>query len=307
MLTHPLLLAALVLAVAAPSQAAPTAEGAAHAGASLFLQAIETPVIASLATSRPEDRLLELLDDQDASVRAEAAKTLRHYAQTDHRVKRRLEELLEDGRQPDEVRRECAKSLAWAAQDRSTADRILAVARDRRLSDGLRAAAFKSLYVAAGLRGVTDALRETLADGRETVEVRSAAAWALGHAAAEHDARRALIGTAQDRTLDASLRREAVKSLFHGLASNYDAENAVRALAEDAREPVEIREAAILELILKNQDRDAREFLDRTTRSQEPRLRAAAIKALGGLTLELARFFHLSHWHGRFIDPLEDQ
>jgi hypothetical protein len=35
-----------------------------------------------------------------------------------------------------------------------------------------------------------------------------------------------------------------------------------------------------------------------------PELRLKAGLALGGMTLELARFFHWPHWRRQFLDPL---
>lgn len=285
------------------------AAAAFHAAASLPpLNLLRTlaPAEFSALSGDPQDRLLELLDDANPVVRAEAAKALRHYAQTDYDVQRRLIAVASSRAEVEGVRREAVKSLAWAAQSGDAERTLLRLAEDSAELDGLRAIALKSLYVAAGRDH--EARRTLLAAlERGGKDLREAAAWSLAWATADWNAKRELVSVASSRSEPESLRIEAFKSLIHAM-SDWEVQRLVRQTAEDKTAPVALRETAILELITINQDWQVKNFLEDTSRrGGDARLRTAAIKAMGGWTLELARFFHLSQFRGNFIDPLEDQ
>lgn len=260
-------------------------------------------------SANAQDELLELLDDRDPAVRAQAAKALKHYVVTDSRVQRKLLELLDRRGEPDLVRREALKSLSWAAQNYDVQQALLETARSRdwQVSVDLRAVAFKSLYAVARNYQIAEALTQTLEDDRAPLQVRMGAAWALFAAAVDHAPKQALLEAARDKRETEFLRLEALKSLAGQLA-DYQVKEAVLALAKDSSERLWLREAAILSLVMVNQDYQAKSYLDEAVRSEpNPVLRQAAIKAMGGLTMELARYFHLAWYNGRFIDPLEDQ
>lgn len=256
------------------------------------------------ATSAPDD-LLGLLDDADPLVRAEAAKSLKAYALYDSRVERKLRELMESPSQPEPVRREALKSLAWAAQHYDTRDAILELAEGAGESEALRALAYKALFVLAGRDGkVTDVLLRAAERGPEVR--RLGALWALSGASGDSNAAYQLRRLTEDRSESAAIRVEAVKALFPQLSLRTEVQWTVRSLADDSGAPEDLREAAILSLVALNHDFSSRHLLEKLSRQAgTPKLRTAAIKALGSFTLELARYFHLSHYQGKFIDALE--
>lgn len=306
-------LAALTL-LAAPAFAGP--EASARTAAASFAESIRTPVAALVpalanfkASFSDEDKLIDLLGDPNAAVRAQAAKSLRHYAPTSHRAESKLLDAAGDSGEEGAVRREAIKSLAWAAQHYGTKGKLLDIAKDSRETDDIRSIAFKSLYVVAPREyDVRSALQSALTGAREPLAVRRGAAWALFSDAGDYSTRRDLLESARDSQADDGLRIEAVKSLF-GQMQQYEIKNAVKDIARDSTQKEALREAAILAHVLINRDYDVRSFLEDTARSSSSvLLRTAAVKALdASLSLELVRYFHLSFYNGRFIDPLEDQ
>lgn len=258
-------------------------------------------------STKAQDELLRLLDDPDLAVRAEAAKALKGYAAYDSRVERKLLRLMEERAEPEPVRREALKSLALAAQHFSTRDAILDLASDGREPEALRALALKALYFVARTDSrVGEALLRAADGGAEPL--RLGALWALSGASGEYNAAAKLRRVLDDRREPDRVRVEALKALFPQLPYRNDVHWAIRALADDSHQPEELREAAILSLVSVNQDFTTRRLLDLLARdAANPRLRAAAIRALGSFTLELARFFHAASFQGKFLDPLENE
>lgn len=258
-------------------------------------------------STKAQDELLRLLDDADPAVRAEAAKALKGYAAYDSRVERKLLQLMSDQAEPETVRREALKSLALAAQHYNTRDAVLDLAADGRETASLRALAYKALYfVARSDYRVTEALLR--AAEREAEPLRLGALWALSGASGDYNASAKLRRILDDRGEPERVRVEALKALFPQLPLRNDVHWAIRALADDSHQPEDLREAAILSLVSVNSDFTTRRILDGLSRDdRNPRLRAAAIKAPGGFTLELARFFHTAGFQGKFIDPLENE
>ena len=113
---------------------------------------------------------------------------------------------------------------------------------------------------------------------------------------------------AEEKREDDALRVEAIKSLY-STATQWEVRNAMERLSKETRESEPIRVAATLVLHAVNQDWSVRNHLEELAqRSPSVALRTSAIKALqNGQSLELVRYFHLSYYLGRFIDPLEDQ
>lgn len=306
------LLAALL--ALAPLNAFAGPEAAVANALTSFRTLMGTPIktivadLRSVTTFSDEDRLLDLLDDSSPAVRAQAAKSLRHYALNSYRVESKLLDTAGDSREKPEVRREAIKSLAWAAQHYNTKSRILSIATDRSEPEDVRSIAFKSLYVvAASQYDVRSALQSALSSDGEPLAVRQGAAWTLWADSGDYSSRRALLG-ALDSSEPLGLRVEAAKSLF-GQMNEYDVKSRVWDYARDTRTPEDLREAAVLCLLLINRDYSVRSFLEDTARRDaNQKVRLAAVKALDqGISLELVRYFHLSHYLGKFIDPLEDQ
>lgn len=303
-----------VLFALTPMTAAAGPESAVAGAMSSFRQLLSTPIktiVADLSSVRAfsdEDRLLDLLDDSSPAVRAQAAKSLRHYALNSYRVESKLLNTADDSREKPEVRREAIKSLAWAAQHYNTKSQLLSIATDRSEPEDLRSIAFKSLYVVANSQyDVRSALQSALSQDSEPLAVRKGAAWTLWADSQDYSSRRALLG-ALDSSEPMGLRVEAAKSLFVQM-HEYDVKNRLLDYARDTSTPEALREAAVLCLLQVNRDYSVRSFLENTAqRDANQIVRLAAVKALDqGISLELVRYFHLSFYQGRFIDPLEDQ
>ena len=255
-----------------------------------------------------EDNLLDLMGDSEPAVRAQAAKSLRTYVLTSYRVENRLLDAAGDRNEKPEVRREAIKSLAWAAQHYNTKSRILAIAGSSSEAEDLRQIAYKSLYAVVSLEySVRSALQSALGRSSEPLAVRRAAAWTLWADGADYSSRNALLSALETSEPEA-LRVEAAKSLF-GQMSEYSVKNKVWDIARDAGESEAVREAAVLCLLLINQDYAVKSFLESTARSdRNPVIRVAAVKALQpAISAELAGYFHLAYHLGRSIDPLENQ
>ena len=304
----------LCAAVAVPARAG--LEDAAASASAAFRLGLEAPaagLVPSMAKTvfhslSDEDQLINLLSDSDPAVRAQAARSLKNFALSSYRAESALLDAVESSREVEAVKREAIKSLAWAAQHSNTKDKLVSVALDSRQTATLRAIALKSLYVVANQYDVKDKLEEVLAASREDLVVRFAAAWGLwGAALNDSHAREQLLSLAKNDREDAGLRVEAVKSLYSGM-SDWNVKDGVWALSKDERLEAPLREAATLCLHAISNDWSVRGYLeDASKNSRSSAVKLAAIKALGGPSLELTRYFHVSYYLGRFIDPLEDQ
>ena len=303
-----------VFALLAPAVASAGLEGTLSSGADAFARALRTPPMAAvsgLADFRAygdEDRLIDLLDDSDPAIRMEAAKALRRYAQTSNRAERALTDLLERSGEAAAVKKEAIKSLAWAAQHDRVEDLLRDIASGQS-GPGLQPIAIKALYVVVGQKN--DARRfvkDILDDSSRPLAAREAAAWTLWAGHSDNDVRRDLLDKAADSAVPLSLRVEAAKSLF-GVFNTYDVKRALGEIARDRSAPEALREPAILGHLLDNQDTSTKRLLSELAedRALSQKLRASAIRALGEFNLEIARYFHLSHFQGKFIDPLLDQ
>jgi hypothetical protein len=302
-----------LLAVAVPSHAG--LEQAVSAVSAAFEAAFQAPSATLVpafkrvkALNDDEDSLISLLSDRDASVRRTAAVSLKNYALQSWKTENALLERAKDSRELESVRREAVKSLAWAAQHWSTRDALLSLIREDHETTTLRAIALKSLYVVSN----DDMANRTLIDALgsdQPLELREAALWALaGAATSNFDTKDKLRSIAVDGGETVAVRLEALKSLYAALG-DWNLRDAVLRLAQDFGTAQAVRETSILALTAINQDWTVKDYLQRE--SQEERnsvLRTAAIRALAnGPDLELVRYFHLSYYLGRFIDPLEDQ
>jgi hypothetical protein len=314
-MTRSLALLTALLALAAGSARAGIEEVAFNASAA-FRLALSAPALtlapkpaaARVTAFSDEDKLIDLLDDNDPAVRAQAARSLKHYALNSYRAENALLGLIGDSREVEAVKREAVKSLAWAAQHYNTKDKLLDLARDSRQTATLRAITLKALFVVANQYDVKDKLKDILNDSHEDLIVRSGAAWGLWSAAFnDYQAREALLSVARNDREESALRVEAVKSLYSAM-SDYSVKDKVWDLSKNDRLDDPLREAATLCLHAIATDWSVKSYLEDASRNgRNGAVRLAAIKALGGASLELTRYFHLSHYLGRYIDPLEDQ
>lgn len=301
------LLALLVLAPAAEAGPTPSFEQLIAAPARELIPAIKRQAF----DGRDEDSLIALLSDQDPGVRAQAARALKQFALTGRKAEGALLQAMEDSWQPESVRREAAKSLAWAAQNDRTRERLLALARDGGQSASLRGVACKSLWLMAGRDGRTaEALRDLLSDGSEPEAVRAGAAWALFSDSGDRRTQDALRERASDASLSTplSVRFEAARSLYLAMGER-PVRDAIRDIAEDGWAPLPLRQAAVLAHHAVNMESVAHQWLLELSADQSrPQLRQAAMEALvDGPTMELTRFFHLARLGRQYVDPLENE
>ena len=266
------------------------------------------PVLFGQRVPGADRELVSALRDERAPLqeRIVAAIALRGWAHGVPDAAAALRETLADSREPDALRRECAKSLAWGLQSESAS--LLEIAEGRHgSSEQLRAIAFKSMFRMTGVSAVRDALEYCLS-GRScgSAALRGAAAWAGFKGAGGAQLRAALLGAARDRGEDESLRSEALKSLFGQMGSAEGLELAL-GLAEDRALATELRETAVLSLISRRGQDRVRRALEAL--KSEPELRVAAMQALyGSIDGSIAERFHLDYWPPNYArDPLASE
>ncbi|MFI5362318.1 MAG: hypothetical protein ACHQ49_10145 [Elusimicrobiota bacterium] len=283
--------------------------------AAVVLLAAPMTVRAAVTNGRTVDELLQLLDDSDQSIRAQAAKGLREYAPTDARVSERLGAIMDDGQDSVFVRKEAIKSLSVAAsRSDDLRRRMIAAAREGKNMDQVRAIACKALYTtlaaASPAADTRDALLALLSASNERPAVRAAAAWGLfPDAPSNAKTQEALLSAAADQWLDAGARVEAIRSLYFTLDRNLKTQESLRGLADEVMTPLPARYASVVVFHRVNTDGAVRDWLQGLARAASPdQIRSAAILAqTEALTEELARYFHVSSFDGRVLDPLADE
>ncbi|HEX4049091.1 MAG TPA: HEAT repeat domain-containing protein [Elusimicrobiota bacterium] len=301
---------AAALLLAAPALAGAVELEESFAAAKHALQALRP---AAFADGNVEDQLLQLLDDSDQNVRAQAAKGLRDYAPSDPKVQARLAAIMEDGNDNLFVRKEAIKSLAVSAsRSDDLRQRMIAVAQQAENPDMVRAIACKALYttLAPGnpQADAREALIALLGEPNERPAVRAGAAWGLFPDAATARTRDALLAASNDQWLDADARAEAIRSLYFVLDRQPDVRASVRSLADETLTPMPTRFAAVIAFQRVNADHDVSAWLQGLARDASPeQIRTAAVLAQTELmTEDLARYFHFTTFDGRPLDPLVD-
>ncbi len=258
-----------------------------------------------------QEALLALLDDQDPAVRAQAARALKNSVLENRRIEDRLTVIAASATEVDSVRVEAIKSLALAAAQSNAPRRtLIAEARNPRNSDRIRAISCKALWASTSANDARSALTALLQDPSAPAAVRAGAAWGLWRdAAATGATQRVLVESVNDGALEASVRLEAVKSLYESMEGQRSIRDAVRAVAESIAAPVSLRAAAILAHHRISTEYPVRRWLQDLASSSAPsELRVAATQAqTAGVTPELARYFHLSNWGRSTLDPLDAQ
>lgn len=286
-------------------------EQAASLAGSAFQSSLSfKPARFKTADMNDEDTLIALLGDNDASVRAGAARSLKGYALTSYKTENALLERAKDQREQESVRREAIKSLSFAAQHWNTRDALLELAKSDRETTALRAITLKSLYVMAGDSTVKETFFDILGGwSTSNPTLRAAALWAMmGAAGGDYDTKSKLLETANSPTENVVLRIEAIRSMYLGMG-DWNLRDAVLRLAQDERQTLELRKFSILVLNAINQDWTVKEYLQKeASEERNGALRATAIQAMQvGPDMQIVRLFHLSFYAGRFVDPLEDQ
>ena len=305
-----LLAAVLLLAAPALARAAALEEGFAAA-----VHALRAVRPAAFAEGSTQDQLLQLLDDPDQNVRAQAAKALREYAPSDRKVQDRLVAIMENGNDNLFVRKEAVKSLAVsAAQSNDLRRRLIAVAQGNNNPDTVRSIACKALYTTlapgSAANDSRDALLSLLGENNERPAVRAGAAWGLFPDAAQNGKTQdALLTAANDQWLDADARAEAIRSLYFGLDQRRAIRESLRSLVDEVLTPMPTRFAAVVVFHRVNTESAVREWLQGLARDATPtQIRTAAILAqTEGLNEDLARFFHVTDLNGRALDPLANE
>ena len=272
------------------------------------LQALRTSGTAQGST---KDDLLQLLDDSDQDVRAQAAKSLREYAASDQMVSNRLAAIMDDVNDNLFVRREAVKSLSIAAsQSDDLRLRMIAAAQEKKNPDQVRAIACKALYSTLTAADSRDALLALLADSNERPAVRGAAAWGLFPDALENPkTQEALLAAAGDQWLEAGARVEAIRSLYLPLDHNRTAQETLQSLVKEVLTPLPARYAAVVVFHRVHAESAFRDWLQDLSHNGKPdQIRTAAILAqTDGMTEELAKYFHVTRLDGRLLDPLVDE
>lgn len=306
-----MIIALIAALFAAPSSAAtvPTLD-ASFAEAVHALRAVRP---AAFSEGRDADQLLALLDDNDAAVRASAAKALRDYATQERRVSDRLVALMNETNENPFVRKEAVKSLSLAAEQSNDVRRaILAIAQNSSDNEIVRAIAckalFSTLYPNSSANDARDALIGLLQDSNERPAVRAGAAWGLFPDAATGRTQDALLAAAQDQWLDAGARVEALRSLYFVLPQRRATAEAVRALVDDGFTAYPVRVAGVLIHQILRDENPTRDWLRTLAASASPdAVRVAAVQAQADITPEMARYFHYTTLNRHWLDPLADE
>ena len=303
----PLALLGLMLA-GAPSARAVSLEASFEA-ASAASRLLGLAQIGAAGQRDTEEALLALLDDRDPAVRAQAAKALKNSALNNRRVEDRLRRVATSGSEDESVRVEAIKSLSLSAEQSNPVRReLIDAAQSVRNSDRVRAIACKALWTATSANDARAALTDILQDRATPAAVRAGAAWGLWKdASVTGSTSRALVDAVSDTALPAAVRAEAIKSLYTAMDGQRTIREAVQSVAESASAPASLRATAILAHHRISTEYTVQRWLqDLASSSAAPELRAAAVQSQTvGLSPELARYFHLSHWGRRFLDPLE--
>jgi HEAT repeat protein len=303
---------AVIVLIAAPAivRAAALEDGFSAAG-----RALHAVNPAAFSNGDTVDQLLQLLDDSDQNVRAQAAKALRPYAAADRKVQDRLAGIMEAGGEDLFVRKEAIKSLSIAAsRSDEFRGRMIAAARETSNPDMVRSIACKALYStldpANPALDTRDALLALLLETNERPAVRAGAAWGLFPGAALNARTQdALLYAANDQWLDADARAEALRSLYFALDGRRTIRESVRSLADEALTPMPTRFAAVILFQRVNQDSSVGDWLEALARHASPmQIRTAAVLAQTEvMTEDLARYFHFTTFEGRALDPLVNE
>jgi hypothetical protein len=259
-----------------------------------------------------EDRLLDLLGDNNPAVRAQAALSLRPYA-ADDKVTDGLMTHMQNAYEDPAVRKAAIKSLSdLAAQSEKVRDAIIEQAQNQYNADVVREIACKALYTTLFPNSASDktrdALTELLGDQNTRPAVRAAAAWGLFPDAQENEhTQDALLDAAKDQYADGNTRMEALRSLYFAMDRRSAVPDGARAVAEDNYAPAQARAAAVLiHMRVLASGSSVLDWLQELARNQSApaQVRTAAVQAQGGLTQDLARFFHFVRVDGLYLDPI---
>lgn len=290
-------------ASAAVTPAAPDLSAGLSAARAIVLEGGKPVRLASL---QEREMLLALLRDPDAGVRRAALKSLRGYVGQTLAARDAVLAVYWNANEEASVRAEAAKTLALVSTYREVYDRLLSYA-ERGPVASLRVISAKALYLQAAARSDVRQRLERLLLLDASADVRAAAAWSLFAASGNTSTRDALDRSA-GRDASNAVRVEAIKSLYGAMGHSSVRYGAVR-LALDTRAPAELRKPAIL-LLSWGGDYQTKQALERLVRTErDPELRAAAIQALNPSDEAIARYFHLARrtQTGAYLDPLENE
>lgn len=294
----------LVAAVlAAPASAAPASDASFFA--SVAGVRAEMGAAFRNASWNEVDTLIDLLRDRDPEVRRQAVRSLKAWVAQRSSTRDRVLDVYRDPSEDLAVRREAAKTLSVVSGNSEIHQALLDYAR-RGSDASLRAISYKSLYWMAAQR--SDVRDDVLDAARRESEpsVRLAAIWAL-FLVNDSRVRDGLLDVAKRDSSEAA-RVEALKSCY-GLMGYSDVRDLAYDLARDSGTPASARRAAIL-LHSNRVTSSQKDLLEEiATRDRDPRMRSAAIIALGNPRAEeLLSFFHLIRRDNNGVmlyDPLD--
>lgn len=253
-----------------------------------------------------DQQLVALMRDPDPGVRAAALRYARSMPIIQNRnVRGQIAAMAADEADLG-VRLEAVRTLYWVSQYNEEQRRLLALARGDR-EPRVRAMALKVLHTAAKSSSLVWREVLDLTRNEADLEVRKAAIWGLFECAGLPDVRRVLLDMIWDGGLDTDLRVEAVKSLFGGMGHSDAFRDMIR-LAKDEGQPKALRLAGIL-VLSGAQGSEISRTVEGLLRNADPEVRAAALKAGGGMTDELRRFFHLGRRldDRTYVSPIEEE
>ncbi|MBI2387278.1 MAG: HEAT repeat domain-containing protein [Elusimicrobia bacterium] len=277
------LVAAALAASAAPSSDASFFSAAAGVRAELGA-AFKT------ASWNEVDTLLDLLRDSDPEVRRQAVRSLKAWVAQRSSTRDRVLDVYKSSAEDLAVRREAAKTLSVVSGNSEIHQALLDYAR-RGSDAGLRAVSYKALFWMVAQR--SDVRDDVLDAARRESEpsVRLAAIWAL-FGANDSRVKDQLLDIAKRDSSEAA-RAEALKSSY-GLMGYSEVRDLAYDLARDTGTPASARKAAIL-LHSNRVTSSQKDLLEEiATRDRDPRMRSAAIVALGNPRAEeLLTYFHL--------------
>jgi len=251
-----------------------------------------------------QDPLGALLQDRSFEVRRQAIRGLRNF-EFDQRLEIWLFDFLDNRKEHDTLRREILISLAPHLGKNRVRMKFLEFSRNARESPRMRATAIQLLSLLACNDTHVQFILHGILNENPATTLRKAAAWALFTDIRDHKTRQLLVDIAKDSNQPASVRVEAIKSLYFEM-EELEVKNPILDIARNASGHADVRVAAIRALIAVHDDLQVRHVLSDAALSDEnPRIRKAALEALGSMNAELARFFHLPYYGYTVIDNLE--
>jgi hypothetical protein len=205
------------------------------------------------------------------------------------RVEHEVRSILDNKKEAAGVRREALIAL-WGLSSRiDVRQEIIKLSTSKGTPAELRIAAFK-LFSQAACDDVEIQSLLHRALSEEDEAIRRAAVWGLWTDTANALTRQHLLSIAKNNQNGPSLRVEALRSLIDAV-EDWEIQRLLLDLAENKNTDTRVREAAALGLSYLNRDWTARRSLRAIADDDQITVSLAAVRAMGGPTLQTARYF----------------